>query len=61
MFDLWKDSLKDFRSIHRKVLVFESLYLLVTGFVFVPFVAWVFDRFLRAAGSRYLVDRKSVV
>lgn len=56
MFDLWKDSLKDFRSIHRKVLVFESLYLLVTGFVFVPFVAWVFDRFLRAAGSRYLVN-----
>ncbi len=53
---IWRDSLRDFRIIHRKVLVFESLFILLSGFVFVPFMSWLFDRFLRSGGSGYLVN-----
>lgn len=53
---IWRDSLSDFRIIHRKVLIFESLFILLSGFVFVPFMSWMFDRFLRSGGSGYLVN-----
>lgn len=53
---IWRDSLRDFRIIHRKVLVFESLFILLSGFVFVPFMSWLFDRLLRSGGSGYLVN-----
>jgi glycerophosphoryl diester phosphodiesterase len=38
------------------VFVFESLYLLLSGFVFIPFIAWIFDRFMGATGNKYLLN-----
>lgn len=57
---IWRDSLSDFRMIHRKVLIFESLFILLSGFVFVPFFSWLFDRILRAGGRGYLVNSEVI-
>lgn len=56
MFTLWRESFSDFRLVQKKVIVFESFYLLLSGFVFIPFIAWVFDRFLNASGNKYLLN-----
>lgn len=55
-----RDSFKDFKIIHRKMLIFESLFVLLSGFVFVPFFSWLLDRILRYSGSGYLVNREVI-
>ncbi|MDN5314842.1 MAG: glycerophosphoryl diester phosphodiesterase [Clostridiales bacterium] len=56
MIDLIRSSLRDFRIIQRKVIFFEAVFILLSGFVFVPFVSWLLNRLLRASGSGYLVS-----
>lgn len=56
MFREFLDNARSFRRTYRQYLLFESVYLLLTSLAFVPFLAWVFDRILRATGSRYLLN-----
>ncbi len=56
MLILLKNSLKDFQSTYKKYLVFEFIYLAITGFIFVPMLAYIFNRVLVAMGSHALLN-----
>ncbi len=56
MYELIRLSLKDFRAEYKKYLVFEYLYLLLTGVLFVPLLGNLFNRVLRAIGASALLN-----
>lgn len=56
MFSLLIDSWKDFKSTYNKYLIFEFIYLIITSFIFVPMIAFLFNRVLMAMGSSALLN-----
>lgn len=56
MLRLFSNSLRDLRLIGRQLFVFEYLYILMTGFVIVPLLAYIFNRILLAVGSNVLLN-----
>lgn len=56
MIDLLKNSIDDFRSSYKKYISFALLYMLVTSFLFVPLISFIFNRMLRIIGSGALLN-----
>lgn len=56
MLQLLKNSYRDFLNTYQQYLVFEFLYLVMTSFLFVPIIAYIFNRMLLAMGSSSLLN-----
>ncbi|OEF97374.1 glycerophosphoryl diester phosphodiesterase membrane domain-containing protein [Desulfuribacillus alkaliarsenatis] len=56
MLSLLASSYKDFKYTYKKYIVFEFIYLLLTSFLFVPLIAYIFNRALIAMGSSSLLN-----
>ncbi|MCC5911937.1 MAG: glycerophosphodiester phosphodiesterase [Clostridiaceae bacterium] len=56
MLDLFKNSLWDFKRTYKKYIIFIFLYMLMTNFIFVPMISYVFNRMLTAMGSGVLLN-----
>ncbi|MBD2845049.1 glycerophosphodiester phosphodiesterase [Paenibacillus sp. IB182496] len=56
MVRLFKKTLLDFRKSYKQHLVFEFFYMLAISFIFVPLMAYVFTRVVRAFGSGSLLN-----
>lgn len=54
--NLLKQSYYDFRSTYKKYLTFEFIYLLLTSLIFVPLIAYIFNRVLVAVSSGVLLN-----
>ncbi|CAM4215206.1 glycerophosphoryl diester phosphodiesterase [Paenibacillus endophyticus] len=44
-------SIRDFRDTYKKHLVFEYLFMLLTSFVIIPIISFIFNRIIRVVGS----------
>lgn len=51
-----RSSLADFRRTYKQYLVFVYAHMLLSSFVFVPALAYMFNRVLRAIGSKSLLN-----
>jgi glycerophosphoryl diester phosphodiesterase len=51
-----KHSMDDFRRSYKKILLFEAIYLVMTSLFFVPAIAFIFTRMLRAMGTNLLLN-----
>ena len=51
-----KASARDFGRIWKKILLFESIYMMATSLFFAPAIVFLFNRFLMAAGSGLLLN-----
>ncbi|WP_141504325.1 glycerophosphodiester phosphodiesterase [Paenibacillus luteus] len=51
MLQLFGRSIRDFRDTYKKHLLFEYLFMLLTSFVIVPIISFIFNRILRVVGS----------
>lgn len=58
MLRLFTHSLRDLRLIGRQLFVFEYVYMLITGFMIVPLLAYIFNRILIAVGSNVLLNKE---
>lgn len=58
MISLLLNSFKDFKRTYKKYLLFEVIYMLMTGFIFVPLIAYIFNRLLMALGSNVLLNKE---
>ncbi|OIJ15514.1 glycerophosphodiester phosphodiesterase [Anaerobacillus arseniciselenatis] len=56
MFDVVKYSLDDFKVSYKKYLSFALLYMLLTSFLFVPLISFLFNRMLRILGTGSLLN-----
>lgn len=56
MLDLLKNSWLDFQGTYKKHLVFTFIYAIITSIIFVPLIANVFNRVLRAMGANSLLN-----
>ncbi|MFC3343906.1 glycerophosphoryl diester phosphodiesterase membrane domain-containing protein [Paenibacillus abyssi] len=50
------DLMDDLSLTYRKLLLFEAFYMLITSFLFVPIIAFIFNRMLRAMGTNFLLN-----
>lgn len=57
MFDLLLNSIKDFKGSYKRYIVFEILYLLLTSFIFVPLISYIFNRLIIAMGSSFFLNK----
>ncbi|MDQ8734730.1 glycerophosphodiester phosphodiesterase [Paenibacillus sp. LHD-38] len=44
-------SIRDFRDTYKKHLIFEYLFMLLTSFVIIPIISFIFNRIIRVVGS----------
>ncbi|WP_419872321.1 glycerophosphoryl diester phosphodiesterase membrane domain-containing protein [Candidatus Pristimantibacillus sp. PTI5] len=44
-------SIRDFRDTYKKHLIFEYLFMLMTSFVIIPIISFIFNRIIRIVGS----------
>ncbi|WP_138752265.1 glycerophosphodiester phosphodiesterase [Paenibacillus sinopodophylli] len=44
-------SIRDFRTTYKKHLLFEYLFMLLTSFVIIPIISFIFNRIIRVVGS----------
>ena len=58
MISLLLNSFKDFKKTYKKYIVFEFIYMLMTSFIFVPLIAYIFNRLLMALGSNVLLNKE---
>ena len=56
MKELLISSFLDFKKSYRQYLVFEFLYFLVTGFLFVPLLSYIFNRLIIIMGSSFYLN-----
>ncbi|MBU9712810.1 glycerophosphodiester phosphodiesterase family protein [Evansella tamaricis] len=56
MFEIIRNSLKDFRFSYKKYLSFALIYMLLTSFLFVPIISFLFNRMLLIIGSGSLLN-----
>lgn len=56
MFRPFSWSIRDFRAIYKKLLVFEFLFMLMTSFVVLPLLNYIFNRVMRVLGSGSLLN-----
>ncbi|RIX60355.1 glycerophosphodiester phosphodiesterase [Paenibacillus nanensis] len=56
MLKLLGRSIRDFRASYKKLLFFEYLYMLVTSFVIIPVITFIFNRVLTVVGSGRLLN-----
>lgn len=56
MYSIFKDSLHDFTSSYKKYLSFEIIYTMLSSFLFVPFLIYIFNRLLNAMGVGSLLN-----
>ncbi|MCR2805950.1 glycerophosphodiester phosphodiesterase [Paenibacillus soyae] len=58
MFRLLGRSIRDFYATYQKLLVFEYLYMLLTSFVIIPVITFIFNRILTVVGSGSLLNNE---
>lgn len=58
MFRLLGRSIRDFYATYQKLLVFEYMYMLLTSFVIVPVITFIFNRILTVVGSGSLLNNE---
>ncbi len=51
MLQLFGTSIRDFRDTYKKHLLFEYMFMLLTSFVIIPIISFIFNRVLRVVGS----------
>ena len=56
MHSLFKATIKSFHKTYRQYLLLGVLSILLTSYLFVPFIAWLFNRVLRVLSGGYLVN-----
>lgn len=56
MLKLLGRSIRDFRASYKKLLLFEYLYMLITSFVIIPVITFIFNRVLTVVGSGRLLN-----
>lgn len=56
MLQLFGRSIRDFRATYKKHLLFEYLFMLLTSFVFIPMMSYMFNRIIRMVGSGSLLN-----
>jgi glycerophosphoryl diester phosphodiesterase len=56
MLQLFERSIRDFRATYKKHLLFEYLYMLLSSFVFIPIISYMFNRIIRMVGSGSLLN-----
>lgn len=56
MLKLLGRSIRDFRAAYQKLLLFEYLYMLITSFVIIPVITFIFNRVLTVVGSGTLLN-----
>ncbi|MGM0881039.1 MAG: glycerophosphoryl diester phosphodiesterase membrane domain-containing protein [Bacillota bacterium] len=56
MLQLFGRSIRDFRASYKKHLLFEYLFMLLTSFVFVPIMSYLFNRIIRMVGSGFVLN-----
>lgn len=56
MLKLLGRSIRDFRASYQKLLLFEYLYMLLTSFVIIPVITFIFNRVLTVVGSGTLLN-----
>ncbi|MGO4888208.1 glycerophosphodiester phosphodiesterase family protein [Anaerobacillus sp. MEB173] len=56
MFELIKRSIRDYKFSYMKYLFFALLYMLVTSFLFVPLISFIFNRMLKIIGTGSLLN-----
>lgn len=56
MLQLFGRSIRDFRASYKKHLLFEYLFMLLTSFVFVPIISYMFNRIIRMVGSGFVLN-----
>lgn len=56
MFGLLINSLLDFRTTYKKHLTFEFLYMFITSLVFIPILAYISNKMIRAMGASSLLN-----
>lgn len=56
MLQLFGRSIRDFRASYKKHLLFEYLFMLLTSFVFVPIMSYMFNRIIRMVGSGFVLN-----
>ncbi|MFD1040279.1 glycerophosphoryl diester phosphodiesterase membrane domain-containing protein [Virgibacillus byunsanensis] len=56
MFELFRNSLQDFKVSYKKYLSFELLYMLLASFIFVPVISYMFNRMLTIMGTGSLLN-----
>lgn len=58
MFTLLRNSIKVFKNTYKKLLVFQLVYMALTSFIFVPSIAYIFNRILWSMGSESLLNKE---
>ncbi|TCT14989.1 glycerophosphoryl diester phosphodiesterase [Natranaerovirga pectinivora] len=53
---LFRRSLLDLKKTYKKHIIFEFFYMLITGFIFVPIIAYIFNRVIWSLGSGSLLN-----
>lgn len=56
MLQLFERSIRDFRATYKKHLLFEYLFMLLSSFVFIPIISYMFNRIIRMVGSGSLLN-----
>lgn len=56
MLQLFVRSIQDFRRTFKKHLLFEYLFMLLTSFVFIPLMSYIFNRIIRTLGSGSMLN-----
>lgn len=56
MLQLFVKSIRDFRDTYKKHLIFEYLFMLLTSFVVIPIISFIFNRIIRVVGSGSLLN-----
>lgn len=58
MLRLLGTSIRDFRASYKRLLAFEYMYMLLTGFIIVPVITFIFNRILSVVGSGSLLNNE---
>ncbi|MDL4839326.1 glycerophosphodiester phosphodiesterase [Aquibacillus rhizosphaerae] len=56
MLTVLKNGLQDFKVSYKKYLSFELIFLLLTSFIFVPVISFIFNRMLKVMGNGALLN-----
>lgn len=58
MFQLIKDSFRDFKTDIKKYIVFEGVYTLISSVIFIPLISYIFHLIMRGIGSVSLLNKQ---
>ncbi|MBS4539513.1 glycerophosphoryl diester phosphodiesterase membrane domain-containing protein [Clostridium sp. D2Q-11] len=56
MYAMLKNSLEDFSKLYKKYILFELIFMIVSSFLFVPLISYIYSRILISMGSRSLIN-----